>query len=211
MHLTVILLNIFFLFACLTFLIMLKIKFLKSNKVSNDLVGFISKSSEILDKYEKKQEVIQLRNSIKLYSLIRIVLNMDSPDLISFFKYNYNQYDNNHELNFIFTVDSNGFALQHTYLDEKIIFMELSKIIKSKNIDYELSHVYLDDIKNDYNYFYEATLKRNLNKVYFKNIYNSNNEPIGLILLGYKDKNHNILDDDKIELCRILDETKHFL
>lgn len=210
MYLTVVLLNIIFVLMCVIFLILLKMKCLKSNKISNDLVGFISRSSEILTRYEKKQESVQLRNSIKLYSLIRVILKIVNPDYISFFKYNYNQY-NEQEMSFLFSVDSDGIALQNSYLEKIPTVSNILKLAASKKNDGDIDYLYSDDIEDKNDDFYQVLLKRNISKVYFKSVYNSKDEPVGLILLSYKNKEHVLSDDDKNDALKIIEETKNFI
>lgn len=209
MNLTIMLLNIVFLLMCLVFLILLKSKCKKSYKVSNDLIGFISRSSEILTKYEKMQESIQLRKSIKLYSLTQILLNISKSDYISFFKYVNDENDN--KIDFLFSFDSNGDALQHSYLDKKNISYDLLKIIDINDINNDINYIYFYDINIDNNYFCNALKKRNLNKIYFKNIYDSNDDRIGLIMFLYKDRNYILSETDKIDMFKIIEETKYFL
>lgn len=210
MHTIFIFIDLIFLILFFVALTILKIKCLKNKKISNDLVGFISKSSEILTRYEKKQESIQLRNSIKLYSLIRIILKIINPDYISFFKYEYNNY-NVQNLNFLFSIDGDGMALQNSHLEKHSVISTIFTLFSLKKHDEELNHIYTDEIKDETDEFYQILLKRNIKKVYFKNIYNTKDEPIGFIMLSYKNKDAVISEDDKNDILKNIDDTKYFI
>jgi len=180
---------------------------IKYKKVYENLFLTLDKHEKFLNEFSKSQEIINLKNSIKIYSKFQIILKISNCNYVTFFKYDYSQ--RYIILHFIISIDDKGHIIQNSILEDSSIISDLLilNILKSDNDDlYELDINNVKE-KNVDNYI----KKSGINKVYYQNIFKDKNNPLGFISLSYKDKDYILQDNDKIEILKIIEKMKSYL
>jgi hypothetical protein len=205
----IILLNILTLVITIFFLILLYLKQNNCNKLSNELVNILEKNIKFIDEFSKKQEIIQLKNTINIYSKFQVILKISKADYISFFKYDYSK--RFIVLHFIISVDEKGYIIHKSALDDLPISSNLLtlNIIQSK--DKDLYTLNIDELDCKNHTAYDMMCRKGINKIYYQNIFKNKENPFGFIVLSYKDKNFKLPDSDKTEVLRIIEQIKSYL
>jgi len=174
-----------------------------------ELFKILSKNTEFLTEYQKKQEITQLKNTIKIYSQFQIILKISKCDFVTFFKYDYsNRYV---ILHFLLSIDSKGCIIQENSLDKLPISGNLLALNVLKSDDTDLYTLYTDEIKGKNDIVYHSTKEKGVNKIYYQNVFINRENPLGFITLSYKDKNFELPEDDKVEVLRIIENIKSYL
>jgi len=174
-----------------------------------ELFKILSKNTEFLTEYQKKQEITQLKNTIKIYSQFQIILKISKCDFVTFFKYDYsNRYV---ILHFLLSIDSKGCIIQENSLDKLPISGNLLALNVLKSDDTDLYTLYTDEMKGKNDIVYHSTKEKGVNKIYYQNVFINRENPLGFITLSYKDKNFELPEDDKVEVLRIIENIKSYL
>ena len=182
---------------------------IRREKTYSDLFKLLSKNAEFLAEYQKKQEIIQLKNTIKIYSQFQIILKISKCDYITFFKYDYsNRYV---ILHFLLSMDSKGCIIQENSLDKLPISGNLLALNVLKTDDTDLYTLYTDEMKGKNDIVYHSTKEKGINKIYYQNVFVNKDNPLGFITLSYKDTNFELHEDDKVEVLRIIENIKSYL
>jgi hypothetical protein len=189
--------------------IMIYIKQKIYKKTSDNLINALSKNLFFFTELNKKQEIVNLKNSIDLYSKFQVILKISKCDYISFFKYDYsNRYI---VLHFILSIDNNGTIIQTNILDKLPITANLSILNILKSDDEDLYLLPLSDIESKNDNFFRHLSNNGINTIYYQNVFKYKETPLGFISLAYKNKNYIILQEDKVEILRIIEEMKSLI
>ena len=201
--------DIMFLFV-ITFLVaMIYIRQQKYKIVSNDLIKILSKNVDFLNDFYRRQEVIQLKSTIQLYSQFQVILKISKANYISFFKYDYsNKFV---VLHFLLSINDKGVILQDSKLEDLPVASSLVTLNIMKSDNNELYSILVDEVKDKDESVYNVMKKRGVNKMYYQNIYKEELNPLGYIAISYKDGEYMLPDDDKIEIIRIIEKIKTYL
>lgn len=208
-----ILTDILFIFMMLILFLFVYIRQKNCKKVSNDLFKFLNKNLEFLTEVQRKKMIIELKNSIKVYSKFQIIQKISKADYISFFKYNYSK--KYIELIFIFSIDYKGTIIQNSEFDKYPISGRLLAldILKTDSWDDLCELEKNNDLsileKNDN--IFQIMKNKGLNKCYYQNIFKEKDAPTGFFTIGYKNEDFEIDPGDKIEILRIIESTKSII
>lgn len=178
-------------------------------KNSDYLIDILNKNVEFLTELYKKQEVINLKKSIDLYSQFQIILKISKCDYVSFFKYDYSS--RYIILHFILSIDSKGSIIQMNLLDNLPVTANLTilNILKSDDNDlYLLSPTEIEGKNDD---LFDHLTEYGINSIYYQNVFNNRENPLGFISLAYKEENYILHNDDKIEILRIIEKMKSLI
>jgi hypothetical protein len=201
--------NIFFGIILIILLVSCYIVYKKKRKNVESLNNVLNKNIELLNYFERKHELRELKNSIQLYSLFQIVLKITKADYVSFFKYDYSK--KFLPINFILTINSEGKAVQKSLLDNIPAASNLLTLDIIKCDDKDLYPKYVDDIKSQTDYIYDAYCAKDLKKLYYQNIFKDSDKPIGFIIFSYKDKDFILSEDDKKDTMTVIDDMKQYI
>ncbi len=191
----------------LVFIIYIKQKTYKKN--SNNLIKILNNNVQFLTDLYKKHEVIELKKAIDLYSQFQIILKMSKCDYISFFKYNYSK--KYIILHFVLSIDNKGSIIQTSILDNLPVTANLSilNILKSDDNDLYLLEPNYFEGKNDA--MFKNLKDKNINTIYYQNVFKNKETPLGFISMSYKDKGYILPEDDKVEILRIIEKMKSLI
>lgn len=193
--------DILFLLVILTLLYIVYIRIIKCRKNSDDLIKILNSNIEFLDLYYKKKEIGQLKKSIKLYSKLKIIMNISKCDFVSFYRYNYSK--SFMILSFMISIDKDSNILEHSDVDNLPVTSNKTILnILNDHDKNELSNITTDDVKTD-EYVCDILNRHKINKIQYTNIFKDKNSPEGFILLSYKDKNYKMNSGDETEVLRI--------
>lgn len=183
-------------------------KYKRCKKSSEILITFLSKNIDFLTDFYKKQEIVNLKNNIKLYSKFNIITKISKCDYITYFRYDYSH--RYISLRFIFSLDINNNLTKDNILDEVPIAGDILKTNLLNKDDSDLSVVYSDDLKENFGLVYKALLNRDIKKLYYHNIFKHDDKPLAFIVLSYKDE-YVLPEDDKTEILRIFKKLNLYL
>jgi len=201
--------DIMFLLVLSFLLALIYIRQYKHKKVSDDLIKILSKNVDFLNDFYRRQEIIQLKNTIQLYSQFQVILKISKADYISFFKYDYsNKFV---VLHFLLSVNDKGVILQDSKLEDLPVASSLVTLNIMKSDNNELYSILVDNVKEKDESVYNVMKRRGVNKMYYQNIYKEESNPLGYIALSYKNIDYVLPDDDKIEVLRIIEKIKTYL
>ena len=204
-----ILIDIVFVITMIIIIIIFHYKSLIYKRNSNELIKILSKNVDFLNIFYRKQELIQLKNSIQLYSQFQVILKISKANYISFFKYDYsNKFV---VLHFLLSVNDKGVILQDSHLEDLPVASSLVTLNIMKSDNNELYSILVDEVKDKDETVYNVMKRRGVNKMYYQNIYKEEKNPLGYIAISYKDENFMLPEDDKIEIIRILEKIKTYL
>lgn len=197
--------NLFFLMIILCLIYYVYQRQVKYEKISNQLIDFLTKNIDFLNKVNRQKEIEEIKNIIQLYSRCQVISKVANCDYISFFKYDYsNRYV---ALNFILSINRDG-----TMVYDSLLYDMGNSILTVNSLNFNDDDIYflnLADVK-DNNISY-VMKQRELTKFYYRNIYKNLNTPSGFIAMSFKDNNYVIPDGDKIEIIRMIENLKKFL
>jgi hypothetical protein len=174
-----------------------------------NLLKIISKNVDFLIDFYKKQEVTYLKNTIELYSQFQIILKISKCDFISFFKYDYSK--RYVVLHFILSVDEKGTIIQESMLDNLPASSNLLTLNIMKSDDKDLYSITTKELKDKNIKSYEVMEYREIKNIYYQNIFNNKENPLGFVTISYKNENYVIPDSDKIEILRIIEKIKSYI
>lgn len=201
--------DLFVLMVLTILLINIHLKFLLYKKKSLKLFENLNENIKFLTYIHKKQEVINLKNTIDLYSQFQILLKISKADYISLFKYDYsNRYV---VLHFLLSVNDKGIIIQDSNLKDLPVASSLITLNIMKSDNNDLYSMVLDEVKKKDETVYNVMKKREINKIYYQNIYKEEHNPLGYVAISYKDENFIMPEDDKIEILRIIEKMKTYL
>jgi len=180
------------------------------NSNYNKLLFFLSKNIENIVKYKSDNYINMLRMSSLLFHNCQKIIQVSKSEFMTYFKYDYSK--GYITLNFLFTINKKGL-----YVDNLSTFdLPLSSnIITSKLLkcDNNFNSLYIDDIKdyNDAKDIYIELKKRNINKIYYKNLYTdiytklkeSSSNRVGLFMISYTD-DHIMTEDEQSSIMNII-------
>lgn len=181
-------------------------KQVRQHRSYTNLTEILSKNVDFLLEYHKKKEIKELKNSIQLYTKFQIISKISKCNYVSFFRYDYSK--RFVTLDFLLTINSNGCIIQESALDKLPMsgcLLTLNILNSKKDNFYTL---YANDLKDKHNHIHTAMLNKEISKIYYHNVYKDNTNPFGIILISYKDDNVELLEDDKNEILRIVDNMK---
>ena len=52
---------------------------------------------------------------------------------------------------------------------------------------------------------------KNINTIYYQNVFKNKENPLGFISMSYKDKGYILPEDDKVEILRIIEKMKSLI
>jgi tetratricopeptide (TPR) repeat protein len=197
--------TLFFLIIILCLIYYVYRRQVKYEKISNQLIDFLTRNVEFLNEVNRQKEITEIKNIIQLYSRCQVISKVANCDYISFFKYDYsNRYIT---LNFILSINHDGSMVYDSLL------YEMGNNILNVNYlnfnDNDLYFLNLADVKdNSVSYVMN---QRELSKFYYRNIYKNSNTPIGFIAMSFKDNDYIIPESDKNEIIRMIENLKKFL
>ena len=197
--------NTIMLFIFMFILTVFYIKLKNCKITSKNLSMIINKNEVLIDRIYKNCEVIKLKNNIELFSNIQIISKISKANYISFFKYNYSK--KYVSLDFIFSVDDKGMVVKNSILDEIPVsdgLLSMDIMRHNKNLDY----IDIDTIKNRNTSIFNILLTKGINKIYYQNIFKNDNLPFVFVVFSYNTYDYIIERIDRIEICRILEESK---
>lgn len=181
----------------------------KTKKVSDNLISILDKNVDLLTEFYRKQEIVNLKHTIQLYSQFQIILKISHADFISFFKYDYSR--KYVILHFLLSVDDKGTIVQESMLDKLPATSNLLTLNILKAGGEDLYSINVDQIKEKDEKVYQIMKYRNINKLYYQNIFKEVENPLGFISISYKDENYEIPEGDKNEILRIIEKIKTYL
>jgi hypothetical protein len=181
----------------------------KHKKVTDDFIKILNKNVDFLTELSRKQETIQLKNTIKLYSQFQVILKISKCDYISFFKYDYSK--RYVILHFLLSTDEKGSIIQESMLDKLPATSNLLTLNIINSDDTDLHSINASEIREKDDKVYQIMKYRNISKMYYQNIFKDMDNPLGFIALSYIDENFIIPEADKIEILRIIEKIKSFL
>lgn len=191
----------------LVFIVYLKQKEYK--KGSDTLIKVLSENINFFTQLYKKQEVVNLKKSIDLYSQFQIILKISKCEFVSFFKYDYsNRYI---LLHFILSINSNGKIIQTSLLDNVPITANLDILNILKSDDNDLYLLSPNEIEGKNDSLYKNLKEREINTIYYQNIFRDKENPLGFISLSYTDESYDLPQEDKIEILRIIEKMKSLI
>ena len=194
----------------ITFLVILiYLKQFKSKRVSDNLIGILNKNVEFLTEYYRKQEIINLKRTIQLYSQFQIILKISQANYISFFKYDYSR--KYVILHFLLSVDDKGTIVQESMLDKLPVTSNLLTLNIMRSDDNDLYSIDVNEIKEKDEKVYQVMKYRNISKMFYKNIYKDKENPLGFISISYQTENFKLSEGDKFEILRIIEKIKTYL
>lgn len=199
--------DILFLIVIFTLILIVKIKQNKCQRNADSLIDILSKNINFLDNYYKIHEIQYLKKTISLYAKLQVLLKISKCDYVSFFKYNYSK--NFIMLNLILSTDNIGNIVEESEINNIPLSSNefLLKILNCYGPD--LCSIVLEDVSENI-FIHELLIKHKVNKIYFKNIF-KDTVPDGFILMCFKEKDSFILEDDKIEILRIINKIKYLV
>lgn len=203
------LIHLFFILIIILLLVFVYIGQYKCKKLSKELVKTLSKDLDFLTNLYRKQEITHLKNTIKLYSQFQIILKISKADYVSFFKYDYSK--RYVVLHFLLSIDNRGVIIQDSMLDDLPVASNLIILDLMKSDDWDLYPIVIEDLKENNDSIYKAMISRGVNKFYYQNLFKDKNNTLGFIAVSYKDKDFNLLEDDKDEILRIIEKMKYYL
>lgn len=206
---THLLVDILFLFVIAFLVTIVYIRQIKYKKVSDDLIKILNKNVEFLTEFSRKQETIQLKNTIKLYSQFQVILKISNCDFISFFKYDYSK--RYIVLHFLLSIDDKGTIVQESMLDKLPATSNLLTLNIINSDDTDLHSIKASEIREKDDKVYQIMKYRGISKIYYQNLFKDKENPLGFISLSYKDENFDLPEADKIEILRIIEKIKSFL
>lgn len=201
--------DIIFLLIISIFLTIIYIKQMRHKESYLNLLKIISKNVDFLIDFYKKQEVTYLKNTIELYSQFQIILKISKCDFISFFKYDYSK--RYVVLHFILSVDEKGTIIQESMLDNLPASSNLLTLNIMKSDDKDLYSITTKELKDKNIKSYEVMEYREIKNIYYQNIFNNKENPLGFVTISYKNENYVIPDSDKIEILRIIEKIKSYI
>lgn len=202
--------NVAFILFILILLIKVFIKHEKCKKRSEELIGFLMKQIDFLTELNRKQEIIQLKKSILLYTDFQVVLKMCNCDFISFFKYDYSQ--KYLGLHFLLTIDNTGTLLHDSVLYDLPLTGGLLTLDILNSNRYDIGELNIELVKTLSENLYDVINRREINKIYYKNVYKYEaSNPIGFIAFSFKDKDALIDEEMKPEIIRISNKIKNYI
>jgi len=194
----------------ITFLVILiYLKQFKSKRVSDNLIGILNKNVEFLTEYYRKQEIINLKRTIQLYSQFQIILKISQANYISFFKYDYSR--KYVILHFLLSVDDKGTIVQESMLDKLPVTSNLLTLNIMRSDDNDLYSIDVNEIKEKDEKVYQVMKYRNISKMFYQNIYKDKENPLGFISISYQTENFKLSEGDKFEILRIIEKIKTYL
>lgn len=190
--------NLLIILTIIELLFYVRIRQLKFEKMSNQLIKVLNQNVEFLNNMNKEKEIQEIKNTIKIYSQCQVISKVANCDFVSFFKYD------SKNINFILSVDKNGTMIHNSLLyDIEILTLDLKF-----NYD-DLYFKNINDVENN-NIFY-VMKKNDISKFYYQNIYKDLDTPIGFIALSFKDDKYIIPNEDKVEIIRLIEKLKNYL
>lgn len=176
---------------------------------SDNLVDALTENIDFINDFQTELEIHHLKKIIKLYSQFQIILRISKCDYVSFFKYNYaKKYV---DIHFILSVDSNGFIIQESLLDNTPVasnFLTLDIMNSSQDCFNLITESYM---KDNATYIYNAMRNKEVKKMYYNNIYKNSGTPFGFLLISYKDDSYELSEKEESEVLKIIDKIKSFL
>jgi hypothetical protein len=202
------LIDILFISIIIVLYILAYFKQIRQNKSYTGLIEILSKNVDFLLEYHKKKEILELKNSIQLYTKFQIISKISKCDHICFFKYDYSS--RVIILDYVLGISNNGNIIQYSSLDKMPItgFLFTLNILKLDNN--KLYSFRTEELKNKNIHLHTAIASKELNKIYYKNVYKED-KPFGIILISYKDENFELENDDQTEILRIIDNMKYII
>jgi hypothetical protein len=198
-------LDIIFFFAVLVILLFVHFRRIKYKETSSELVKILEKNIDLLIQLYKKQEIVTLKNNIKIYSMFQIILKIAKADYITFFKYDYTT--RKVLLDFILSIDANGSFIQNSVFDN----LPMTAISFLNVDDKDLYTSVTKDFQESNRIIYDVLVLRKIEKVYYQNIFKDTTNPVGFIVISYKNINYIISEADKSEILRMIEKIKIFL
>ena len=186
----------------LVIIIYLKQKEYKKN--SDNLISILNTNVEFLTELHKKHAIMELKRAIDLYSQFQIVLKISKCDYVSFFKYDYSK--RYILLHFILSIDNNGKIIHTDILDGLPVTADFKILNILKSDDKDLYFLTINEIKEKNDLFI-----KDINTIYYQNIFKNKENPFGFISLLYKNENYLLPEEDKIEILRVIEKMKSFI
>jgi len=201
--------DLFLSFIILMLVLVIYIKQQTYKKNSDGLIRILSNNVQFLTDLHRKQEVIDLKKAIDLYSQFQIILKISKCDYVTFFKYDYSK--RHILLHFILSIDINGKIIHTDALDKMPLTANLSMLTILKSDDNDLYPLLLNEIEEKNYYMFKSIKNRGINTIFYQNIIKNKETPIGFISLGYKSENYIIPQEDKVEILRIIEKIKSLI
>lgn len=202
------LIDILFISIIIVLYILAYFKQIRQNKSYTGLIEILSKNVDFLLEYHKKKEILELKNSIQLYTKFKIISKISKCDHICFFKYDYSS--RVIILDYVLGISNNGNIIQYSSLDKMPItsFLFTLNILKLDNN--KLYSLRTEELKNKNIHLHTAIASKGINKIYYKNVYKED-KPFGIILISYENENIELENDDQTEILRIIDNIKYII
>ena len=196
-------------FIILGLVIAIYIKQRANKKHSDHIIDILGKNVEFLTELYKKQEVINLKKSIDLYSQFQIILKISKCDFVSFFKYDYSS--RYIVLHFILSIDNKGSIVQMNILDNLPVTANMSILNILKSDDEDLYRLFPNEIEGKNDNLFKNLVSHGINSIYYQNIFKNRENSLGFISLAYKDENYILPKEDKVEILRIIEKMKSLI
>ncbi|MCK9415759.1 tetratricopeptide repeat protein [Candidatus Dojkabacteria bacterium] len=197
------LINLLLFLIIIGLMVYVRIRQIKFEKMSNQLIVVLTRNVEFLNEIIKKKEIQEIKNIINIYSQCQVISKVANCDYVSFFKYDYSK--KIVSLNFMLSVDKNGSMIYNSLLYDIDNLLTL-------NLKFNYDDLYFKNINEveDNNIVY-VMKKNDISKFYYQNIYKDLNTPIGFIALSFKDDKYIIPNEDKVEIIRMIEKIKYYL
>jgi len=203
------LVDFLFLFVIVSLVMIVYIRQIRIKEISDELIKVLSKNIDFLTEFQKKQEIVHLKNTIKLYSQFQVILKISKCDYISFFKYDYSK--RYVVLHFLLSIDEKGSIIQESMLDKLPATSNLLTLNILNSDGTDLHSISINNIKENDIKVYQIMKYRGVSKLYYQNVFKEEENPLGFISISYKDENYEIPECDKVEILRIIEKIKSFL
>lgn len=203
------LIDILFISIIIILYILAYIKQIRQSKSYTGLVEILSKNIDFLLEYHKKKEVIELKNSIQLYTQFQIISKISHCDYVSFFKYDYS--NRVVILNFLLTINNKGCIIQECDLDKMPMTGSLLSLKLLNADNKKIYSLHINELKNKNTHLHTIIINKGINKIYYQNVYKTDSKPFGIVLISYKDEKFELLEDDKSEILRIVNNMEYFI
>lgn len=198
------LINLLIFLTIISLMFYVRIKQIKFEKMSNQLIEVLNRNVEFLNEMNKKKEIQELKNTIKIYTQCQVISKVANCDYVSFFKYDYSK--ENISLNFMLSVDKNGSMIHNSLL------YDMKNNLLTLNLKFNYDDLYFKNINEiENNNIVYVMKKNNVSKFYYQNIYKDLDTPIGFIALAFNDDKYIIPNEDKVEIIRMIEKIKNYL
>lgn len=164
-------------------------------KNCDKVIRTLDANLDLLNLVYEKQHHGDLRKMIELYSNVQMILKLTESSFISLFRYDYSK--KYIILHFMFSINKTGEIIHESYLDNLPATSNMLNLEIMKSSEDKLHTLFVDDIKDVDIKIYQNMRVRNIHKIYFKNLMNGIDSPIGYVSFCYE--NDYILDEHQQE------------